>query len=94
MKGFLFGTVSLVCAIGCGPRTAATTWGYSHWYDRSGPASMGSFEDHQKSCLEQVGVAGDPTNVVPNSAAENEFFECMHDAGWCTQAYHCDSPGA
>lgn len=93
MQRSLLGAVLLASALGCGPRSAATTWGYSHWYERSGPASMGAFEDAQKRCLAQAGVASDPASVAPESAAEHAFFECMHAAGWCTEAYHCDHPG-
>lgn len=93
-------TTRLLCSLvilsvyGCAPRQAATTWAYSHWYEKFGAGSMGAFEEQQKSCLEQIGVAGDPASVQPGSPPENAFIECMNRGNWCTQAYNCNKPGA
>lgn len=93
MKTHLLCSVVVLFAIGCGPRQAATAWGYSHWYDRYGGASMGAFEKQQKQCLGQIGVA-DPADVVPDSPEENAFIGCMNAAGWCTQEFACEKPDA
>lgn len=71
-----------------------TDWGYSDWYQRGGGGSLGAFEELPKRCLDQAGVAGDPSGVAPNSPEETAFAECMNGADWCTQAFHCDKPGA
>ena len=93
MTKLLLSSVTLLCLSGCAPREAATTWGYSHWYEQSSGGSMGAFEEQQKRCLDQIGVADDATSVVPDSPEENAFLECMNGAGWCTVAFDCDKPG-
>lgn len=94
MRTSLFFAVVMAFAFGCAARQPVTTWGYSHWYQRDGAGSMGVFEQHQKACLEQVGVAGDAPGVAPESREENEFVECMNAAGWCTEQFECSKPGA
>ncbi len=94
MRRLLLGSIALLCALGCAPRQAVTTWGYSHWYVEGGGGEMGAFEDQQKQCLDRLGIEGDPASVAPDSPQENEFLECMNGSGWCTQAYGCDKPGA
>lgn len=94
MKSILVCSVLVLCIGACAPRQAATTWGYSEWYEQSGVSMKESFEEHQKRCLAKAGVAGDPTSVVPDSPEEDAFLDCMNGTGWCTNAFRCDKPGA
>jgi len=87
-------SILILVAGACAARMAATTWGYSHWHQRLGGGSMGEFEEHQKRCLEQIGVGGDPASVEPDSPQEDAFLECMNAAHWCTNEFNCDKPGA
>lgn len=91
---YLICSLLILGASGCAPRQAATTWGYSHWYEKSGASSMGAFEQQQKQCLGQIGVVGDPASVAPGSSEENAFIGCMNGTGWCTSAFNCNKPGA
>jgi hypothetical protein len=82
-------SIIALCASACAPRAAATTLGYSHWFERYGPSSMGAFEQQQKRCLESIGAADDPAGVAPESSDERAYLECMSAAGWCAEAYPC-----
>lgn len=93
MAKCLLWSMVLLCASGCAPRQAATTWGYSHWYEQGG-GSLGEFEQQQRSCLAQIGAATDAASITPNSPQEDSFIECMNAAGWCTNAFGCNKPGA
>jgi hypothetical protein len=81
------------CVFACASRTAVTTWYYSSWFLESGGGSLGTFQAARSSCLEQAGI-DDPAAVKPNGPEEVHFIECMNAAGWCTNAFHCDKPGA
>ena len=85
--------LALLAAASCAPRHAVTTWGYSHWY-RQGGGELGAFEDQRRRCLERVGSSADPSAVVPDSPQENDFLVCMNAAGWCTETFACQKPGA
>lgn len=89
--GLLF--LLALLAAGCAPRQALTTWGYSSWY-RQGGGEMGAFERQRRLCLEQIGAEADPAAVRPDSPEEDRFLVCMNSAGWCTEAYACQKPGA
>jgi hypothetical protein len=87
----------LVCAglaiASCAPRTAATTWPWSDWYREGGGGEMGPFEQQRRACLTQVGIS-EPGAVAPDSSAENAYIICMNAAGWCTENFNCEKPGA
>jgi hypothetical protein len=93
-------TIRLLClllvlsALGCAPRQAATTWGYSRWSLRMGAGTLGGFERQQRQCLAEAGVTGDVASVAPNSPEEDAYLECMNGAGWCSEVFHCEKPGA
>jgi len=92
--------VSIACALALAAlcacaRTSATTWGWSSWY-RQGGGGLGfgqAFENQRNTCLSQQGIS-DPTQVVVDSPQETGFIECMNAAGWCTQLWSCNKPGA
>lgn len=91
-KSLLLGSIVMLGLVGCAPRQAMTTWGFSAWYNNSGASSMGVFDERRRECLEQVGVADDPASVAPNSPQEASFIECMNGAHWCTEEYNCNKP--
>jgi hypothetical protein len=76
-------------------RTSATTWGFSSWY-RQGAGSLGfgqAFENQRNTCLSEMGIT-DPAQVAVDSPQETGFLQCMNAAGWCTQLWNCNKPGA
>jgi hypothetical protein len=86
--------LSLLLLCGCA-RTVATTWGFSSWY-RQGAGSLGfggAFETQRDTCLSQAGIS-DPAGVAVDSPQETAFIECMNAAGWCTEMWDCEKPGA
>lgn len=83
----------VVAAQACAQRSAVTTWGYSHWYQRPGVGSLGAFERQQAACLREIGASEDPAAVEPYGPQEKAFLACMNRAKWCTQAYQCGHPG-
>jgi hypothetical protein len=85
--------LALLTAAGCAPRQPITAWGYSSWY-RQGGGEMGAFESQRRVCLERIGSGADPAAVRPDSPEENRFLECMNAAGWCTESFACQKPGA
>jgi hypothetical protein len=93
-KACILGLVVTVVAPACAPRHAATTWPYSRWYERYGAGELGGFEADQRRCLQKVGAGDNPASVTPNSPEEDAFLECMNAANWCTDAFHCNKPGA
>jgi hypothetical protein len=83
--------VLLLCACA---RSSATTWGYSSWYRNGGADGfMGAFEMQRNTCLSELQVQ-DTASIQPDSPQETQFIECMNAAGWCTQMWDCNKPGA
>ena len=90
VRGVLAASLLLACATSA----PLTTWPYSSWYDdRGGGGSLGEFKAARQGCLAQLGIA-DPETVAHDSPTENSFLMCMNAAGWCTNAYRCEKPGA
>ena len=89
-------TIPIVCFVvslwGCA-QTASTTWGYSGWYREDGAGMESQFENQRNSCLASLGLT-DPSTVQVNSSQDNAFIECMNGAGWCSDQYQCNKPGA
>jgi len=86
----------IACLVVCAcARTSATTWGWSSWY-RQGGGGLGfgqEFENQRSTCLSQMNIT-DPAHVAVDSSQETGFIECMNAAGWCTQLWSCNKPGA
>jgi hypothetical protein len=36
----------------------------------------------------------DPAQIAVDSSQETGFIQCMNAAGWCTQLWNCNKPGA
>jgi hypothetical protein len=85
--------LALALLLGCGTPTAMTTWPYATWYARDGASSLGGFERAHRSCLEELDIT-DPGGVAHDSPPEDGFIRCMNADGWCSNAYHCNKPGA
>ena len=91
-KKALAGCLALVALFACA-QTVATTWGYSSWYQRAGAGDMRMFENQRNTCLSQLQVP-DPAALAPGGREELQFLQCMNAAGWCTQMWDCNRPGA
>ena len=87
-------SLALAAVFACA-RTSATTWGWSSWY-RQGGGGLGfgqAFENQRNTCLSQMDIT-DPAQVAVDSPQETGFIQCMNAAGWCTQLWNCNKPGA
>jgi len=85
--------LALALLLACGTPTPMTTWPYSTWYARDGGSSLGAFERAHRSCLEELDITA-PEGVEHDSPTEDGFIRCMNAAGWCSNSYHCNKPGA
>ena len=83
----------LLSALGCGPRTAVTTWRYATWYPRNGSGSEVAFLVQRRRCLEETGIV-DAAGVEADSPEEDRFIACMNEGNWCTVSFDCHKPEA
>ena len=79
--------------LACASSAPITTWPYSSWVEKYGAGSLGDFKRVREGCLAQLGIA-EPASVAQDSPTEDQFLQCMNAAGWCTERYGCEKPGA